>query len=99
MQMRRTRVDLAYDAEAAAAEEEERCGGDEDDWKPRDECGVFAIHTTQKNAARATFFALYALNHRGQESAGIATMDGYGIHVHKGMGLVSQVGTWGALSH
>jgi amidophosphoribosyltransferase len=53
-------------------------------------CGVFGI-VGQENASRATFFALYALNHRGQESAGIASHSSAGIHVHKGMGLVSQV--------
>lgn len=61
--------------------------------KARDECGVFGIYTSQRNASRVTFFALYALNHRGQESAGIASMDDLGMHVHKGMGLVSQVFT------
>jgi len=40
---------------------------------PRDECGVFGIHAAGSDVARLTYFALYALQHRGQESAGIAT--------------------------
>ena len=43
--------------------------------------------------ARLSFFALYALQHRGQESAGIAVSDGHMAYIHKGMGLVSQVFT------
>lgn len=59
-------------------------------------CGVAGVFLpgslrAQAEAARALFFALYALNHRGQESAGIATCDGGGVHLHKDMGLVSQV--------
>lgn len=59
--------------------------------KPREECGVFGIYAPGKEVARHTFFALYALQHRGQEAAGIVTCDGQMAHVHKGMGLVSQV--------
>ena len=61
------------------------------DDKPREECGVFGIFAPGKNVARHTFFALYALQHRGQEAAGIVTCDGQMAHVHKGMGLVSLV--------
>jgi amidophosphoribosyltransferase len=53
-------------------------------------CGVFGV-VGPANSSRQVFFGLYALNHRGQESAGIASLDRSGIHVHKGMGLVSQV--------
>ena len=59
--------------------------------KPREECGVFGIFAPGRDVARHTFFALYALQHRGQEAAGIVTCDGQMAHVHKGMGLVSQV--------
>jgi amidophosphoribosyltransferase len=58
---------------------------------PREACGVFGIYTPEGEAARTAFFALYALQHRGQESAGIATSDGRGACVHRGMGLVTQV--------
>lgn len=56
---------------------------------PREECGVVGIFA--ENAARLAFFALFALQHRGQESAGIAVSDGIEIHMEKGMGLVTQV--------
>lgn len=63
--------------------------------KFKDECGVFGIfmnHPDQEtDAARTTFYGLYALQHRGQESAGIAVSDGHEIRLHKGMGLVSDV--------
>jgi amidophosphoribosyltransferase len=54
-------------------------------------CGVFGVYAPDEDVARVTFFGLYALQHRGQESAGIATTDGSGIKVRKDMGLVSQV--------
>lgn len=54
-------------------------------------CGVFGVYAPHEDVARVTFFGLYALQHRGQESAGIATTDGEGITVRKDMGLVSQV--------
>jgi amidophosphoribosyltransferase len=59
---------------------------------PRDECGVFGIHAPGKDVARLAYFALYALQHRGQESAGIAAADrdGYVI-TQRALGLVSQV--------
>jgi amidophosphoribosyltransferase len=55
-----------------------------------DQCGVFGIVGHSK-AAELTFLGLYALQHRGQESAGIITSDDGAIHLHKGMGLVSEV--------
>ena len=61
------------------------------DDKPHEECGVFGIVAPGQQVARLTFFGLYALQHRGQEAAGIVTCDGRMAHVHKGMGLVSQV--------
>jgi len=60
------------------------------DGKPRDACGVFAVYGHEE-AARLTFFGLFALQHRGQESAGIAVADGCRIRERKGMGLVSEV--------
>ncbi len=58
--------------------------------KPRDECGVFGIYAPGEDVARITYFALYALQHRGQESAGIVTGDGQRLHIHTRMGLVAQ---------
>lgn len=58
---------------------------------PREECGVFGISAPGMDIARLAYFAIYALQHRGQEAAGIATCDGKTAHIHKGLGLVSQV--------
>ena len=58
--------------------------------KPRESCGIFGI-CDHAEAAPLTYFGLYALQHRGQESAGIATIQGDTIIEHKGMGLVSDV--------
>lgn len=63
---------------------------DSDD-KPHDECGVFGVWAPGEDVARLTYFGIYALQHRGQESAGIAASDGSKILVYKDMGLVSQV--------
>jgi amidophosphoribosyltransferase len=60
------------------------------DGKPREECGIFAVYGHEE-AARVAFFGLFALQHRGQESAGIAAADGCQIWEHKGMGLASEV--------
>ncbi|MDQ7029494.1 MAG: amidophosphoribosyltransferase [Ardenticatenia bacterium] len=57
----------------------------------REACGVFGVFAPGRDVARLTFFGLYALQHRGQESAGIATCDGHTAYLHKGMGLVAQV--------
>ena len=57
---------------------------------PRHYCGVFGIYG-HPNAAELTYYGLYALQHRGQESAGIVACDGQQFRMHKGMGLVSQV--------
>ena len=61
------------------------------DDKPHEECGIFGIFAPGRDVGRITFFGLYALQHRGQESAGIATCDGRVSYIHKAMGLVSQV--------
>lgn len=59
--------------------------------KPKEACGVFGIYAPEEDVAKLTYFGLYALQHRGQESAGIATFEGDTVHSHKDMGLVSQV--------
>jgi amidophosphoribosyltransferase len=64
--------------------------GLEDD-HPHEECGVIGVFAPNEDVARMTFFGLYALQHRGQEAAGIAVADGQTISMHKGLGLVSQV--------
>ncbi len=58
---------------------------------PQDACGVFGVWAPGEDVAKLTYFGLYALQHRGQESAGIATGDGAKVLVYKDMGLVSQV--------
>jgi amidophosphoribosyltransferase len=58
---------------------------------PEEACGVFGVYAPGEEVARVTYFGLYALQHRGQESAGIAVTSGDGIIVVKDMGLVSQV--------
>ncbi len=64
---------------------------------PQDACGVFGVWAPGEEVAKLTFFGLYALQHRGQESAGIAVSDGSHIVVYKDMGLVSQVFTEASL--
>ncbi len=58
--------------------------------RPKDECGIFAVYG-HKEAAKMTYFGLYALQHRGQESAGIVTSDGGQVREYKAMGLVPDV--------
>jgi amidophosphoribosyltransferase len=60
---------------------------------PQEECGVVGIFAPNEDVARMTYFGLYALQHRGQEAAGIAVADGQTMALHKGVGLVSQVFT------
>jgi len=62
-----------------------------DDRPPRDACGVFGVWSPGEEVAKLAYFGLYALQHRGQESAGIAVSDGSRIVVFKDMGLVPQV--------
>jgi amidophosphoribosyltransferase len=61
------------------------------DDRPREACGVWGIYAPGREVARLTFFGLFALQHRGQESAGITTSDGQRAYIHKDMGLVAQV--------
>ena len=60
--------------------------------KMNEECGVFGIFN-HENAAELTYYGLHALQHRGQEGAGIITSDGQTLHQHKGEGLVRNVFT------
>ena len=64
----------------------------EDD-HPMEECGVIGVFAPNEDVARMAFFGLFALQHRGQEAAGIAVSNGSYIRMHKDMGLVSQVFT------
>ena len=61
--------------------------------KPEEACGVFGVYAPEAafDVAKLTYFGLYALQHRGQESAGIATINKGDVYCHKDMGLVSQV--------
>jgi len=56
-----------------------------------EECGLFGVFAPGEDVANLTYFGLYALQHRGQESAGIAVSNGLDILMHKEMGLVAQV--------
>jgi amidophosphoribosyltransferase len=58
--------------------------------RPREECGIFAVYGPEE-AAKLTYFGLYALQHRGQESAGIVSSNGKRVTEHKGMGLVPEI--------
>ena len=58
---------------------------------PQDACGVFGVWAPGEEVSKLTYFALYALQHRGQEAAGMAVSDGSGVVVYKDLGLVAQV--------
>ena len=58
---------------------------------PREECGVFGVWSPGEAVAKLTYYGLYALQHRGQEAAGIAVSDGTTVVVYKDLGLVAQV--------
>ncbi|MBI5842449.1 MAG: amidophosphoribosyltransferase [Chloroflexi bacterium] len=64
---------------------------------PKEECGVMGIFAPNEDVARMAFFGLFALQHRGQEAAGIAVADGQTMSMHKGVGLVSHVFTPNAM--
>jgi len=61
------------------------------DDKPHDECGIVGVFAPHEDVATMAFFGLFALQHRGQEAAGIAVSDGETVHLHKDTGLVAQV--------
>ena len=65
--------------------------GDEPLDRLHEECGIFGVYGHGEDVANLTYFGLYALQHRGQESAGIAVSDGERIRLHKEMGMVAQV--------
>ncbi|MQY80780.1 MAG: amidophosphoribosyltransferase, partial [Dehalococcoidia bacterium] len=65
----------------------------------QESCGVFGVYAPSEDVARLTYFALFALQHRGQESSGIATADGKKVSVYAKTGLVAQVFTEEALGH
>jgi len=58
---------------------------------PHEECGIIGVFAPEEDVARMTFFGLYALQHRGQEAAGMAVADGQSMTLHKDNGLVGQV--------
>ncbi len=58
---------------------------------PNEECGIIGVYAPNEDVSRMAFFGLYALQHRGQEAAGIAVSDGRRMRLHKDVGLVSQV--------
>lgn len=64
---------------------------DTDTDKPREECGIFGIFSRHDDVSLNTYWGLYALQHRGQESAGIALADGCVMDIQRGMGLVGEV--------
>ncbi|MBI5563988.1 MAG: amidophosphoribosyltransferase [Chloroflexi bacterium] len=65
---------------------------------PNEECGIIGVYAPNEDVSRMAFFGLYALQHRGQEAAGIAVSDGESVRVHKDLGLVSQVFNEGNLA-
>ncbi len=65
--------------------------GTRNDDRLHEACGIFGIYAPGEDVAHITYFGLYALQHRGQESAGIAVGDGTQIRMHKRLGLVAQV--------
>ncbi len=58
---------------------------------PREACGLFGIYAEGEDVARLTYFGLFALQHRGQESAGIAVSDGHTVRAYRDLGLVTRV--------
>src|SRR3989338_1654278 len=65
----------------------------------KEKCGIVGIYGAKLSVSRLAFFALFALQHRGQEASGITTSDGKKFYSHKGAGLVSQVYTEKAIKN
>ncbi|MDR3707964.1 MAG: amidophosphoribosyltransferase [Capsulimonadaceae bacterium] len=80
----------ANDLQASVIDGQGKSGYEEDD-SPKEECGIFGLYAPGVEVARLTYFGLFALQHRGQESAGIAVSDGNTIRMHKDMGLVAHI--------
>ncbi|HEX6122842.1 MAG TPA: amidophosphoribosyltransferase [Ktedonobacterales bacterium] len=80
-------------AATTKVEDRDACFFRDEPDRPREACGVFGIYAPGEDVARITYFGLYALQHRGQESAGIATADGAALALHRQMGLVAQAFT------
>ncbi|HEX8732173.1 MAG TPA: amidophosphoribosyltransferase, partial [Ktedonobacterales bacterium] len=90
--MRGDADDQSSDADGAGWALTDAVASDEPMDRPHEACGVFGIYAPDMDVARVTYFGLYALQHRGQESAGIVTTDGGArLHEHRRIGLVSQV--------
>jgi amidophosphoribosyltransferase len=87
----RREVSEVVGSSRASANSEPAETADELPGGPREACGVFGIYAPSAPVARLAYLGLYALQHRGQESAGIAVSDGRKLHVIKDMGLVTQV--------
>jgi amidophosphoribosyltransferase len=94
--LRMTPSEEAMTTSGGGALESDVCADEDEDGTPfdklREECGVMAVYG-HPDAARMTYWGLYALQHRGQESAGIASADGTDVNDIKGMGLVSEIFT------
>ncbi|HEY9619655.1 MAG TPA: amidophosphoribosyltransferase [Crinalium sp.] len=84
------RDDFSFVDDHPVGQPESRPEADRPD-KPEEACGVFGVYAPGEDVAKLTYFGLYALQHRGQESAGIAVFDDQHVNLHKEMGLVSQV--------
>jgi amidophosphoribosyltransferase len=82
----RAMMEVVREASPAPAE-----AGDPSDDSPKEACGVFGVYAPGQPVAHMTYLGLYALQHRGQESAGMAVSDGHDVTVVKDMGLVSHV--------
>lgn len=82
---------IPFNRPLSSAESSEGSAAETRPDKPEEACGVFGIYAPGEDVAKLAYFGLYALQHRGQESAGIATFEGDRVHLHKEMGLVSQI--------
>src|SRR3954453_19739578 len=84
-------VPAGPDAEPDEAQYDDAPYADQGEQPPKDACGVFGVWAPGEAVAKLTYFGMYALQHRGQEAAGMAVSDGSTVVVYKELGLVSQV--------